>query len=269
MKARIPFDISYRDKVESGEVEVTTYDGRRVKILQWDINSDKPIVAVIQRDIPDTGKDEVVCYSEIGTQQNGVGPSDLVMVIECDYAERLIDAITLSAQLTSCLQKHGFDVDELISWLKQQKSKTEDKIREFKVGDVLRRKSDGCHATVIQVKDGNVQVRSADWDEWIINKQWELVEDPISDDIEIEIKKMQEEFLVDDPNTIGDITGESIAYIARHFAKWQKKKMMNDAVDAEIVGIKKNMLNGSFGYAEIEGNYNTGDKVKLIILKDQ
>ena len=49
---------------------------------------------------------------------------------------------------------------------------------EFKVGDTLRRKSDGCHAKVIEVRNGNVRVESADWDMWILNKEWELVEEP-------------------------------------------------------------------------------------------
>lgn len=49
---------------------------------------------------------------------------------------------------------------------------------EFKVGDTLRRKSDGCHAKVIEVRNGNVRVESTDWDMWILNKEWELVKEP-------------------------------------------------------------------------------------------
>lgn len=52
---------------------------------------------------------------------------------------------------------------------------------DFKVGDTLRRKSDGCHAKVIEVRNGNVRVESADWDMWILNKEWELVEEPVSE----------------------------------------------------------------------------------------
>lgn len=82
MKKKIPFDISYREKIESGEVELTTNDGRRAKILKWDVNSDKPIVAIIQASIPDDGEDTVVCYSAEGTRQQGCGPSDLAILVE-------------------------------------------------------------------------------------------------------------------------------------------------------------------------------------------
>ena len=54
----------------------------------------------------------------------------------------------------------------------------------FKVGDTLRRKSDGCYAKVIEVKNGNVRVESTDWDMWILNKEWELVEEPASEEFE-------------------------------------------------------------------------------------
>ena len=47
MKKKIPFDISYREKVESGEVSVVTRDDRHVDILKWDANSNHPIIALI------------------------------------------------------------------------------------------------------------------------------------------------------------------------------------------------------------------------------
>lgn len=88
MKKKIPFDISYREKIESGEAELTTKDDRRVRILKWDVNSDRPIVAVIQANIPDNGEDWVVCYSAEGTRQQGVGPTDLaILVVEEELTE--------------------------------------------------------------------------------------------------------------------------------------------------------------------------------------
>ena len=54
--------------------------------------------------------------------------------------------------------------------------------------------------------------------------------------------------------------------IARHFAEWKKEQMMKDVVEGEvenscfgIVYLRKNLMN--------EG-YSTGDKVKILILKD-
>ena len=49
-------------------------------------------------------------------------------------------------------------------------------------------------------------------------------EETVNDDLEKEVKKMQSEFLVEAPHAIGEVTGKSIDYIARYFAKWQKEK---------------------------------------------
>lgn len=44
---RIPFDIKYRDKIESGEYKVETRDGRPARIICWDANCDAPILALV------------------------------------------------------------------------------------------------------------------------------------------------------------------------------------------------------------------------------
>lgn len=91
---------------------------------------------------------------------------------------------------------------------------------EFKVGDTLRRKSDGCHAKVIEVRNGNVRVESADWDMWILNKEWELVEEPVSEGLEEELSKLLKECEVDAEYVHQDF----LHIVARHFANWQKDK---------------------------------------------
>ena len=66
-------------------------------------------------------------------------------------------------------------------------------------------------------------------------------------------------------------TDKDIDFIdfSRHFARWQKQQMMKGAVEAEVEGISKSVLNGSWGYFKVEGNYKNGDKVRVIIIKDE
>ena len=46
---RIPFDIKYRQQIESGEYKVETYDGYPARIICWDspIDKDRPIIAIV------------------------------------------------------------------------------------------------------------------------------------------------------------------------------------------------------------------------------
>lgn len=44
---RIPFNIRYRDKIESGEYKVETRDGKPVRIICWDMDSYNHIVALV------------------------------------------------------------------------------------------------------------------------------------------------------------------------------------------------------------------------------
>lgn len=62
---------------------------------------------------------------------------------------------------------------------------------------------------------------------------------------------------------------------AKHFANWQKKIMMKDAVDGEIIGEIRNQEDEPYDiYAEsdslpLDGYVKYGDKVKMIIIKDE
>ena len=44
------FDMKYRQQIESGEVKVVTRDGRPVRILNWDMQGNYPVLAVIMVD---------------------------------------------------------------------------------------------------------------------------------------------------------------------------------------------------------------------------
>jgi hypothetical protein len=46
---RIPFDVSLRSKIESGELLVVTRNGRPARIVCWDKKSQFPIIALISQ----------------------------------------------------------------------------------------------------------------------------------------------------------------------------------------------------------------------------
>ena len=98
-------------------------------------------------------------------------------------------------------------------------------------------------------------------------KEVNLQEEPASEDLEEEIRRY-----MDNAPTRTDLGQRykdiSIVELARHFANWQKQQMMKDAVDGEIV-IKclDQML---IAKSEIlnDDKFKWGDKVKLIIIKE-
>ena len=75
MKKKISFDISYREKVESGEVSVVTRGGEPVKILLWDSGTAWPIVARI------SDFTFVKQYKENG-QRGAESEDDLFLLVE-------------------------------------------------------------------------------------------------------------------------------------------------------------------------------------------
>ena len=40
---KIPFDISFKERIERGEVKVVTRDNREVTIIKWDLKGNYPI----------------------------------------------------------------------------------------------------------------------------------------------------------------------------------------------------------------------------------
>lgn len=55
---------------------------------------------------------------------------------------------------------------------------------------------------------------------------------------------------------------------ARHFAGWQKEQMIKDAVDGEVT-YGKSLSIPSLGYVLDKNGLDFGDKVKLIIIKQE
>ena len=89
-----------------------------------------------------------------------------------------------------------------------------------------------------------------------------MSEEPSSDDLEEEIDNWLDDGLPNEDELV-----EHIKETARHFAKWQKTQMMNEAVATTI---DNTPLNGALGICLHVNTsiYNKGDKVKLIIVKD-
>lgn len=98
-------------------------------------------------------------------------------------------------------------------------------------------------------------------------------EGPVSKELEEEIIRY-----IGYPQEIDeDVSTTMIRKAARHFAQWQKQQMMKDAVDGEILAIEDcNYSMNSHTHLEmyvdevklIEKGFKDGDKVKLIIIKE-
>ena len=123
MKKTIPFDIKYRPEIESGEMKVQTRDGREVRIVCWDATDVTfPIMGYIKNEFR---PDSWMCDGSYFMGDESC--SDLVLVPVEDESEderireRLMNAITTSAQFTYALQKAGFEEKEVLAWLERQK----------------------------------------------------------------------------------------------------------------------------------------------------
>ena len=63
---------------------------------------------------------------------------------------------------------------------------------------------------------------------------------------------------------------ENVVIIARHFAQWQKEQMMKDAIEAKVLlweGLKSFAL-AIHDMDKALSLFNDGDKVKLLIIKE-
>lgn len=78
--SKIQFDIKYRSQIESGEYKVETRDGRKARIIHWDLNCTSPIVAVMDAHI-DLPGEIVDVFSVSGRAFDDIeSPSDLFIV---------------------------------------------------------------------------------------------------------------------------------------------------------------------------------------------
>ena len=85
-------------------------------------------------------------------------------------------------------------------------------------------------------------------------KNWK---EPVSEELESEIQR----YYVD--------WDEHPEYVqtARHFAKWQKEQMMAKAVDGEVTH-GKSLAIPSLGYRLDKEGFDFGDKVKVLVVKE-
>lgn len=62
--AKIPFNITYRKQIESGEYKVETSDGYPARIICWDLNAGEYVIAAVLQN--ESGKDSVETYTDEG-----------------------------------------------------------------------------------------------------------------------------------------------------------------------------------------------------------
>jgi hypothetical protein len=91
-----------------------------------------------------------------------------------------------------------------------------------------------------------------------------MQEEPINEDLEEELSAYvnSEEYL----NNIGT---SGLLLIARHFADWQKQQMMAKAVDGHVGQTINGMLRALSDETFGDMGFTAGDKVKLIIIKQE
>lgn len=80
---KIPFDIKYRPQIESGKYKVETSEGRKVRIICWDMvnASYSDIVALVES--PVSGNETIIHYYQNGqcvSDSARVGKKDLVII---------------------------------------------------------------------------------------------------------------------------------------------------------------------------------------------
>lgn len=100
---RKQFDIKYRPQIESGEYKVETRDGRKARIIHWDLNCTSPIVAVMDAHI-DLPGEIVDVFSVSGRAFDDLeSPSDLFIVTleeeMTPFEDRLAEIIVSSQGL--------------------------------------------------------------------------------------------------------------------------------------------------------------------------
>lgn len=90
-------------------------------------------------------------------------------------------------------------------------------IHKFRVGDTVRRKSDGLEAKVVNIVNGNMEVECDDWTQFVLDKDWELVE------------QKPEEWSEEDRNIINELISVfdntiplSLIHTHKQYADWLK-----------------------------------------------
>ena len=100
-----------------------------------------------------------------------------------------------------------------------------------------------------------------------------MQKEPASDEMETSIIEYMNHTPENDPELSTTLyTYEQMQAIARHFANWQKQQLTKDAVSGYIYRArytKKNVLSDFDVTCEAVQKFKHGDKVKVIILKDE
>ena len=92
--------------------------------------------------------------------------------------------------------------------------------------------------------------------------------EPVSEDLEKEIDRIWRKI----PDSLSDtIYWKEFDKIARHFANWQKQQLMKGAISAEIFdNYDKDICQHHMEIlADIPDGYKDGEKVKLVIIKEE
>lgn len=102
---RIPFEIKYRDKIESGDYKVETRDGRPARIICWDMISDEPIIALVAgdpNDKTDTSEYILSCFEKGNYYTTKESENDLFIVTpEPEMSEMEISLLSWLSDDTS------------------------------------------------------------------------------------------------------------------------------------------------------------------------
>jgi hypothetical protein len=97
-------------------------------------------------------------------------------------------------------------------------------------------------------------------------KSWNkrLGEEPVNEDLEEELSAY-----VNSEKYLNNIGTSGLLLIARHFADWQKQQMMAKAVDGHVGQTINGMLRALSDETFGDMGFTAGDKVKLIIIKEE
>lgn len=88
MNKKIPFDINYRDLIESGKWSVQTNDGRPVRIVCWDKKHYGGRIDLVALVPESTGETECIqLYNTDGTLMSGIKNEKFKLVIVTDQSE--------------------------------------------------------------------------------------------------------------------------------------------------------------------------------------
>ena len=142
----------------------------------------------------------------------------------------------------------------------------------FKVGDIIEIPTDGFRVTVCQEFDDRY-ICDSDGIMIVVGKdnqdQWELVEEPVSEELEEEdsFDELLQELYI---KYNKEVHLEKLLDIATNFVKWQKQQMMKNVTFGEVVQCATYPYNLRIqSIKTIDKNLKVGDKVKLLIIKEE